>query len=289
MITLYTDTDTDMTPEMAEEYGYKMIAMPFTIEGKEYLPFVDYDVFDYKTYYGKLRSGIIPTTSSISAQNYIDYFEPEFAAGNDVLYVHFSSQLSKTFEQMSVAYEELKERYPERTLYTIDTKGISIMALGIACDVADMFHAGKSVDEILEWAREGIYHRALYMFADDLTFLHRGGRVSGGAAFVGNMIGIRPIICNNAEGKLVPCGKERGRVNAINRLVSYMDELGEDVTAHRIFISHTDCEEYAEGIKKKIIERYGSDVDITIIVANPTIGAHGGPGTIGVSFSAKHR
>ena len=107
MYTLFTDTDTDITPEVAARYGYKLISMPYTINGQEVRPYVDFKEFDYKTFYNKLRAGTIPTTSALSPVEYINYFEPEFAAGHDILYVHFSAAMSATFNSLRLAMEEL--------------------------------------------------------------------------------------------------------------------------------------------------------------------------------------
>ena len=126
MYTLFTDTDTDITPKVAARYGYKLISMPYTIDGQEVRPYVDFKEFDYKTFYNKLRAGTIPTTSALSPVEYISYFEPEFAAGHDILYVHFSAAMSATFNSLRLAMEELSEKYPERKLTLIDTKGITL-------------------------------------------------------------------------------------------------------------------------------------------------------------------
>ena len=148
MYTLFTDTDTDITPEIAKRYGYKLISMPYTIEGQEVYPYVDFDKFDYHAFYNRLRKGVIPTTSALSPVNYIDYFEPEFKKGLDVLYVHFSAAMSGTFNALRLALEELKEKYPERKLYEIDTKGITIESYIVTKAAVELFLAGKPVEEI---------------------------------------------------------------------------------------------------------------------------------------------
>ena len=86
MYTIFTDTDTDITAREAKEYGYKLISMPYSINGKEVYPYVDFDTFDEHAFYQQLREGTLPNTSAINAFNYKQYFEPEFAAGNDILY-----------------------------------------------------------------------------------------------------------------------------------------------------------------------------------------------------------
>ena len=94
MLKLFTDTDTDFTLEEAAHYGYQMISMPYDINGNEVKPYVDFKEFDYKTFYDTLRKGALPKTYAISPAKYIEYFEPELANGNDILYVHFSSLLT---------------------------------------------------------------------------------------------------------------------------------------------------------------------------------------------------
>ncbi|MBQ7643265.1 MAG: DegV family protein, partial [Clostridia bacterium] len=131
MYVLFTDTDTDLTPVEAKHFGYHLISMPYSIGDKTVFPYEDFEVFDYKAFYNSLRHGVMPQTSGLSPQKYIDYFEPFFKEGKDVLYVHFSEVMSGTFAALKIAEDELKEKYPERTLHKIDTKGITIGSLNI--------------------------------------------------------------------------------------------------------------------------------------------------------------
>ena len=289
MITYFTDTDTDITASEAAEYGYKLISMPYSIDGKEVFPYVDFETFDSHSFYEKLREGVLPSTSAINSFNYKQYFEPEFAAGNDILYVHFSRVMSASFDAMDQAVKELKEKYPERMFYTIDTKGITIGSLNIVREVGDMIKSGARVEEILAWAETEVDRFAVYFFADDLKFFQRSGRVSGIAGFMGNMIGVRPILTMNESGRMESIGKERGRVNVMRRLLDYVDELKDDMDKHRVIIAHADAPELAEKMKEMFIERFGEGYRIEINEVNPTAGSHCGPDTLGISFHAKHR
>ncbi|MBO6161750.1 MAG: DegV family protein [Eubacterium sp.] len=289
MYTIFTDTDTDITAREAKEYGYKLISMPYSINGKEVYPYVDFDTFDEHAFYQQLREGTLPNTSAINALNYKQYFEPEFAAGNDILYVHFSRVMSASFDAMDQAVADLKKKYPERNFYEVDTKGITIGSLNIVYEIGDMYKAGKSPEEILMWAETEVDKFAVYFFADDLKFFQRSGRVSGIAGFMGNMIGVRPILTMSSAGKMESVGKERGRMNAMKKLVSYMEELGEDMDRHRVIIAHADAPELAAKMMEMVTEHFGAGLDIHIGVVNPTAGSHCGPDTLGVSFHAKHR
>ena len=289
MLVLFTDTDTDLTPVKAKEFGYHMISMPYSIDGETTYPYEDFEVFDAHAFYDKLRSGVLPNTSAISAQRYKDYFEPHFKKGDDILYVHFSRNMTATFDNMDIAVRELLEKYPGRRFYEIDTMGITLCSLLSVLEIGDMYKAGKSAEEMLEWAKTGVGKVGCYFFADDLKFFRHSGRVSGIAGTMGTLLGIRPIIYMNEEGRMVSVGKEKGRVKAMERLVKYVDELGEDVKDHRVLIGHADCRDIAEEIEKMLKERYGADLNTEIVDVNPTAGSHCGPNTVGVCFHAKRR
>lgn len=289
MLTLFTDTDCDITPALALEFGYKFIPMPYAVDGKLVTPYVDWQEFDSKAFYNMLRAGTIPTTSAISEAAYIQYFEPEFASGNDILYVHFSSALTNTFEGMNKAVDALKSKYPERSFWAVDTLGISALSLNIVMEIGDLAKAGKSAEEIVSWAKVEVPKFPMYFFADDLKFFRRSGRVSGLAATMGSFIGIRPIIYLSDEGKMISIGKETGRAKAIDRLLSYMDEIGEDIKGHRVVIGHSDIPEIASLVSTMLRQKYGDDLRIVTTVVNPTIGSHCGPNGLGICFHASHR
>lgn len=289
MLVLFTDTDTDITPEVAKEYGYHLISMPYAIDGENVYPYEDFEVFDPHAFYDKLRAGALPTTSAISTQRYQDYFEPFFKDGDDILYVHFSRAMTATFDNMDVAVKELLQKYPERKFYEIDTKGITIISLNIVKEVGDLYKAGKSIEEIMEWAKTEVDHFGCYFFADDLKFFRHSGRVSGLAGTMGTLLGIRPIITMNEEGKMVSVGKEKGRVKAIERLVQYVEELGDDVKSHRIIVGSADSKDIADEVIAMLKEKFGDDLNIEYADVNPTAGSHCGPNTVGVCFHCSKR
>lgn len=289
MIKLFTDTDTDITKEEAKHYGYSLISMPYIIGKEEIKPYVDFEEFDYHAFYNQLRKGVMPTTCALSPYDYINYFEPVFANGDDILYVHFSKAMSGTFNAMNLAYEELKEKYPDRKLYTIDTKGITILSYNIVKEIGELYLQGKTVEEIIEWSNKEIDHFATYFFADNLKFFARSGRISNFSSIMGNIIGIKPIIYMDDKGTMTNIGKERGRNSAINKLIQYFDELNVDPYDHRIIIGHTDALDLAKKFGDLLQEKYNNKLNIEYVVVNPTAGSHCGPDTVGICFYAKHK
>ena len=290
MFQLFTDTDTDLTPELAQKYGYKMISMPYgTSDGVETYPYVDFEEFDYHAFYDRLRGGELPKTFALSPTKYMEEFEPTLKEGKDILYVHFSAAMSGTFDSMKIAWNELQEKYPERKLYTIDTKAITILSYNIVCEIGEMALKGAGIEEIMAWAEKEIDKFAVYFFADDLKFFARSGRVSGIAAIFGSLIGIRPIINISNEGKMGSVAKVKGRKKAMKALVDYVIDLQEDIKNYRVVLGHTDAMDQVLELEKMLKEQFGDDLNTEIVVVNPTAGSHCGPDTIGVSFHAKHR
>ncbi len=288
MLKIFTDTDTDITPVIAAEYGYSLISMPYSIDAKTVYPYEDFETFDAHAFYDMLRGGVLPTTSAISKERYIHYFEKDFREGNDILYVHFSRAMTNTFDVMDQAVAELKQKYPGTRFEEIDTKGITTISYNIVREVGDLVKAGKSLDQILDWAKEEVDHFAMYFFADDLKFFRRSGRVSGLAAAMGTLIGVRPIIHMSEEGKMVSVGTETGRLKAMTHLVNTVAQLGDRINEHRICIGHTDAPHIAHEVGKMIENKFGPQ-RIEYVDVNPTAGSHCGPNGVGVCFHAIHR
>ena len=289
MLTLFTDTDCDVTPEIAKEYGFKLISMPFVVDDKTIFPYKDFESFYAKHFYDMLRTGKLPKTCAINAEEYKIYFEEEFKKGNDILYVHFSSAMSGTFTSMNLAVQELLETYKDRKFYTIDTKGITILSLSVVRLVGQMIKDGKSVEEVLAWAEKEVDHQAVYFYADDLKFFQRSGRVSGFAGFMGNMIGLHPIIHIDTNGQMVSIDKAIGRKKALAKILEYVDKLQDDIQNTHIIIGHTDFMAGVELITKMLKDKYGENLDIEVVDVNPTAGSHCGPDCVGVCFHAKQR
>ena len=289
MLVFFTDTDCDITPDIAKEYGFELISMPYFVNEKEINPYVDWQDFNSKEFYDMLRGGVIPKTFAISPSKYIEYFEPHFKAGNDIIYVHFSKNMSGTFNAMNLALEELYEKYPERKFYSIDTKAITALSYLIIKEIGKLYKEGKTALELIKWAETEVQKYAIYFYVDDLTFFRQSGRVSGLAGVFGNLLNIHPIIHINSDGIMTNITKARGKNNTINKIIEMIDEIQDNMASHKIIVAHSDAYDIALLVKNKLIEKYGEGLDIEFVVVNPTAGSHCGPNCVGVAFHAKHR
>lgn len=289
MLVFFTDSDCDITPDIAKEYGFELISMPYFVNEKEINPYVDWQDFNSKEFYDMLRGGVIPKTAAISPSKYIEYFEPHFKAGNDIIYVHFSKNMSGTFNAMNLALEELYEKYPERKFYSIDTKAITALSYLIIKEIGKLYKEGKTALELIKWAETEVQKYAIYFYVDDLTFFRQSGRVSGLAGVFGNLLNIHPIIHINSDGIMTNITKARGKNNTINKIIEMIDEIQDNIASHKIIVAHSDAYDIALLVKNKLIEKYGEGLDIEFVVVNPTAGSHCGPNCVGVAFHAKHR
>ena len=287
MLTIFTDTDSDITLQEANEYGLKLISMPYIINDIEIKPYEDFTEFDSKSFYNSLRNGVIPKTCAINTEDYRRYFECELKKGNDILYIHFSRNMSGSFNAMDLTINELKLQYPNRNIYTIDTKGITILTYIIVREIIDLLEKGCSIEEIIDWSNKHIDNYATYFFADNLTFFARSGRVGNFSKVMGNLVGIKPIIYMDENGTMTNISKITGRRKAIMQLVDYFDKLALDATEHRIIIGHTDSLENAHKLGDILQEKYDNKLNIEYVVVNPTAGSHCGPDTVGIAFYAK--
>ena len=289
MYTLFFDTDCDITPEIANRYGAKLISMPYTVNGKEIKPYVDYEKYDAHELNELMRKGVVPTTSALSPEDYKQYFEPEFKAGRDILYVHFSAVMSATFNSLRLALEDLKEIYPDRKADLIDTKGITLGSLSLCMSMGQLYKEGKTVEEIKKWAEENVDKQAFYFFADNLKFFAKSGRVGGFSAFMGGMFGIKPIIYIGNDGKMTSIGKAKGRKGALQTILNYVIELEDHIKDYPVIIAHGDAMYLVDEFIPMLKKQFGEDLEVMVEDVNPTAVSHCGPDTLGITFHAKHR
>lgn len=287
MYQLFCDSNCELWHTTVKELGLNLIRMPYVVEDEEYF----YDMgenTDLKAFFDKMRAGVTPKTSALNEYAYTEYFEPILARGEDIYYITFSHQMSATFNSMKSAIEKLKEKYPDREIRYKDSKLISLGSGFVTYYGALKYKEGATMDELDSYLDELIEHTATYFVVDDLTYLHRGGRVSGVSKVVGNLLGIKPILHFNEEGKIVNIDKVKGFKKALATLLNYMKTKGTELDKYKIFVLNADCEKEANAFIESIRAEFG-DVDVVSQTVGPVIGAHCGPGTVGLIFHSKEK
>ena len=287
MYQLFCDSNCELWHTTVKELGLNVIRMPYIVDGEEYF----YDMgenTDFKAFFDKMRAGATPKTAALNEYAYTEYFEPVLARGEDVYYITFSHQMSATFNSMKNVIAQLKEKYPEREIRFKDSKLISLGSGFVTYYGALKYKEGATMDEMDAYLDDLIKHTAIYFVVNDLTYLYRGGRVSGVSKVVGNLLGIKPILYFNEEGKILNIEKVKGFKKALATMIGYMKKKGSDLDKYKVYILHADCEAEAQAFISSIKAEFG-ELDIELQPIGPVIGAHCGPGTIGLVFHANEK
>lgn len=285
---LITDSSADLSQEMVQELGVTVLPLSFTIQGKTYRNYPDNREMDLPLFYDMLRAGELATTSAVNVAEYTQAVEPILQEGKDVLILAFSSGLSSTCQASVLAAGELREKYPDRKIYTVDTLCASLGQGLLVYLAAQEQRKGKSIEEVRDWAEETKLHLCHQFTVDDLHFLKRGGRISATTAVVGSMLQIKPVLHVDNEGHLINIGKARGRQASLKALVDKMEKTVTEEGRKTVFISHGDCRKDAVTVADMVRERFGTQ-DIRINFVGPVIGAHSGPGTLALFYLGTER
>lgn len=286
MIRLICDVCADIPVEIAKVRNIIMMPMTLSVNNSEQK--YSAENFDAKEFYDGMRNGNICSTSQINADSYINFFTPYLQNGDDIIYVCLSSGLSGSYNNSLIAIDELKKEFTNCKIHSIDSLGASLGEGLLVLKIAQKIKENCSFDDIVKYAEEIKHNVMLWFTVDDLKYLLQGGRVSKTSAIVGTLLNIKPVLQCNAEGKLVPYQKVRGRKKAIKALVECMNEYGLDIDNQEICISHCDALEDAIILQNEISSIY-PNCTFVIGQIGAVIGSHSGPGTLALFFIGEKR
>lgn len=280
---IITDSTCDLPPHVLKELNIHVIPMEYFLDGIVQLHDIEDSGDKTRSFYNHLRSGKVSTTSMINTARFTDIFTGYISQGMDVLYISFSSALSGCYNASRIAAEELLEEYPDRKIFTLDSKAASI-GQGLLVYHAFMLQKrGYTIDQLACWVEENKNSFCHWFTVEDLQHLKRGGRISPLSASVGTALQIKPILSVDFEGRLITQGKVMGRKKSLSELVGRMKTGAYMPQDQTVIIGHGDALEDARFLEKKVREELGvRNVILTYI--GPVIGSHTGPGMIGLSF-----
>jgi DegV family protein with EDD domain len=277
----------DLPKDFFEEHNIPFISYSFTI---------DNDVFEddcleesRNHIYKRMREGSVLNTSMINTYRYYEFFKTLMQTGKDVIFLDMSRQMSRSYVNANEAAEMIKQEYPERKLYMMDTLCIS-GGLGMLVEhMVRLREEGKSFNDVIRWGEENklkIIHR---FTVDNLNYLKRGGRVSNASAMVGSLLSIKPVLYVPNSGELTVACKMRGRKASLLNILERMKEDFISPEDQEVHILHADCLNDAEFMRSKILEIFPSVSKVTISSLGVVIGAHCGPGLFTVFYFGDSR
>ena len=281
MIKLFADTASNLPVALNKKYNVNIIPLSYTMDGKD----VPYDLehdFDGKAFYDAMRNGAEMKTSMANSELFRERFEEAVKNGDEVVYIGLSAGISGTCRAAELVAEEILEDYPKAKIAVINSLGAG---LGIGMQVVEigkLIEEGKSFEEVVSISEARKNHMCQFFTIDDLTYLKKGGRISGATAAIGTLLNIKPLLRGDEEGHIVSWGKCCGINKCILEIVKKYDELVFDKSADVMMI-HGDNMDAIDFLTEKLRE-HGFTGNTTVMPFEPVCGCHVGPGSVALFF-----
>jgi DegV family protein with EDD domain len=271
------DTTSYLPPELIEQHDIHLVSLYVGIEGEQE---PESDIDDLRGFYERLRiSDQAVTTSQPSVGDFISVYEPLLAEGKEIVSIHLSAGISGTYESAMQARERLTaEGKGGERIVVCDSRtgagGMGLMILG----AANAAENGANAAEANERARTVREELKIWFAVDTLDYLRRGGRIGAARAWIGTTLKIKPIL--TLEDEITPIERVRTRSRAFERLLDYARQRQED-GADAWVVQHVQDPENAARMVEACRPIFGKDPIFTSEVG-PVLGAHVGPGLLGV-------
>jgi len=281
------DSNCDLLPNYIKEKKIGIIPHYYDLEGVTYGDEIN---LTPKEFYDKMRGGLMPTTMASNPAVIRETFQKYADQGLDILHISFSSALSGGHSNVVTGAREISEENPGVKIVVLDSLNVSMGEGMVVMKAVQLKEAGKTLEEIAEWIETNKLNFCVQFTVNDLFHLQRGGRVSRMTAIVGSIINIKPLLIVNKEGALVSSGTARGRKKSLITIVDSMEkQMGKYKEEDNVIcVVHGDALEDAEYIVTLIKERLHTD-NVIVNTVSPSIGAHSGPGAIGICFMGESR
>jgi DegV family protein with EDD domain len=272
-VAIVTDSGSDLTPALIEQYGIAQVPLTVSFGGTGYL---SPDELTPEEFWRRLlEPGCPPVyTAAPSAGQFKVAFERAFAEGSDgIVYVGLSDTLSATLRSAQMA----KEMLPDREIHVVDSRTACLGVGLLAVHGAEMAAAGKSAAEIAARLRETAKSIDLYVALDSLDSLRKGGRISAAQAALGGLLSVKPIITVN-EGIVELADKPRTRTKARERVIELLTARPVS-EVHLLYSPPAPVDEFRD----ELVARMPAPAPglVTTQIIGPVIGAHVGPGALG--------
>ena len=281
----------DLSREHFERRGISYICFHYEMDGKEYPDDLGQSI-PFEQFYKAMTDGAATKTSQVGVGEYLAYFTSFLEQGKDILHVSLSTGLSGTYNSACSAALIARERFPERTIFVVDSLGASSGYGLIMETLADLRDQGMGLDELHEWVEANKLRMHHWFFSTDLTFYVRGGRISKAAGMFGGLLGICPLLNMDNLGRLIPRDKIRSKKRVIQEIVRRMEENARDGLDYdgKCYISQSACVPDAQEVADLVEARFPKlNGKVEINYVGTTIGSHTGPGTVALFFWGKER
>lgn len=280
-VKIITDSCSDLSGELLTKYDIDYAKMTTVCEGVQQEASLLWEYYSPKELYDKIRNGIKVTTTQVPPEEFTRIFDL-YINDYDIVYIGCSTKQSGSVNTAAVIAKQYKEKYPDSSIYCIDSLNASIGEGMLAIKAAEMRDEGKSAKEIFDSVSAMKNNVREFITVHTLEYLRRCGRVKATAAFFGNLMGVKPILISDANGVQTPVKKVKGRKNSFAEIVNLMKENITDSENQTIYLVHADCDPAEiEALKNETLSKIKCK-DVLPLYIGPIIGASVGPDAIGL-------
>lgn len=284
---IFTDTCSDLTKEMREQYGVDYFQMGLSIDGRATVADLDWGEFTSDEFYQMLEDRKVIKTSLVTVGEVVKKATPYLEKGYDILYLGCSCALTASAQSYNLAKDELLPEFPNRRMERVETFLASGGLQLLVRHAADQQKAGKNLDEVMKWVEDNRFFYNQFCTVDTLSYLKANGRISGSKAFFGNLMGVKPIFISDRTGKNLVTEKVKGTKASIDTVVKRTVENIDLSKGKTVVLLHSVCLDRAELIASKLKAELGEDLNVEIGTLGPIIGATTGPKTFATFFVGK--
>ncbi|MBN2432166.1 MAG: DegV family protein [Acidobacteria bacterium] len=274
---ILVDSTADFPPGLVEQYGLHLMPIHVFVEGHDYLDGISLQRNEFLEHLHK-RADV--KTAPPYPGEYAAMYEKLLQDYDQVISFHISSELSGCVASAGGSRQFLKQNLAER-VRQIDTGSLCVTQAMLVQKAAEFLHREENLDQLETYLQRYMADSYFCFTVDNLTWLRKGGRVSALAAFMGNILNIKPVI--HLENKrLIPVDRARGRQAALEMLVERAKTIKElQHSPVALWIAHVDAPADAKMMQEKVAEELNMPVEeVRLAECGPTIAAHAGPGAI---------
>ena len=277
-----TGSAAQVPPEIASQLGIVILPLVIIVEGKEYLDGIDLFPSDL---YQKMRTQKIEvkTAAPNVGQYYACFKRIIDQQESDVLCISLSGKLSSDYTAAVDAAKMLSGEYPRNKVTVIDSLRAAAPQGLLAVEAAKRLRAGETIEDVVQYLMDARHRSGLIAALDSLDYLAQGGRIGKAAYLVGSVLQIVPILTINDEGIVAPSTIIRKKEKIIPGILSILAKETPGFTKLGLSVMHADAVEEAEVLRQSLKELYPT-LDIPISEFTPVMGAHAGPGLIGLGY-----
>jgi DegV family protein with EDD domain len=276
-VVVVTDSSATVPAHLVEQLGIRIVPILLALNGRSFRDGIDITSADV---YRWLRNGrSLPTTSAPSLGDFVRTYAAEAQRASGIVSIHLSPALSATF-QAALAASELVDGPPIRV---VDCHTVAMGQGFVAVEAARVAAQGADLEVVVGRAQMVASQMNVLAVLDTLEYLHRGGRIGGAAALVGALLQVKPVL-SVSDGQIGLFAKPRTKARAIRTMLERMEAQAGGRPLH-VAILHADVADEAESLRQEIEGRFDC-TELYVTELTPVMGAHTGPGVLGVVFYA---